>query len=173
MTLAIGIPGGAGDIIGWLGNKLLDPVKDVAMAPLNALAGGIADAVGAMLTTLGTLWVKLDTPNVWSESGGTGATVAWLHSETAPLVGILAVLGILVGAGRLAWEQRAEPGRDLVHGLLVLVLVTGCGVPVIGLLVSGSDAFAQSVIEQSTAGTDFGRNVTGMLALSGPVMAPV
>jgi type IV secretion system protein TrbL len=42
-------------------------------------------------------------------------------------------------------------------------------------LVSGSDAFAQSILDdaQSSTAGDFGANVAGMLALSGPALAPM
>ena len=64
-----------------------------------------------MLQTLGTLWIQLDTPNVWSETGGTSATVTFLHSEIAALVGLLAVLGILIGcrAARVGAARGRRP----------------------------------------------------------------
>jgi type IV secretion system protein TrbL len=175
-------PFDVGDIakgLGWLVGKAGDVVGggavDIASASIKAVAAGIAKAVGSVLEVLGTLWIRLDVPNVWSEQGGQSATVTFLHSEVAVIAGGLAVLGILIGACRLAWEQRAQPGRDLVQGLITLTLVTGCGVPVIGLLVSGSDAVAQSILDDARASTagDFGANVVAMLGLSGPVLAPM
>jgi type IV secretion system protein TrbL len=174
MTLTIGLLGPVDEGLGWLIGKALDPVKDLAFAPIKAVARGIADAVGSVVEVLGTLWIRLDVPSVWGDNGES-ATVQFLHSEVAAIAGGLAVLGILIGACRLAWEQRAQPGRDLVQGLITLTLVTGCGVPVIGLLVSGADAFAQSILDDARTGTasDFGANVAGMLALSGPTLAPM
>jgi type IV secretion system protein TrbL len=174
MTLTIGLLGPVDEGLGWLIGKALDPVKDLAFAPIKAVARGIADAVGSVVEVLGTLWIRLDVPSVWGDNGES-ATVQFLHSEVAAIAGGLAVLGILIGACRLAWEQRAQPGRDLVQGLITLTLVTGCGVPVIGLLVSGSDAVAQSILDDARASTagDFGANVVAMLGLSGPVLAPM
>ena len=124
-----------------------------------------------MLQTLGTLWIRLDTPNVWGETAARARPSRSCTPKSPRSSGCLAVLGILIGAARLAWEQRADAGRDVVHGLLVLVLVTGCGVPIIGLLVSGADAWSQSIIDDATGG-DFGRNVTLLLQLTGPSLAP-
>jgi hypothetical protein len=91
--------GGAGAIFGWIsGHVLGGAASDLALAPINALASSIANAVGQLLVTLGTLWISLDVPNVWT-GGTTSGTVAFLHSEVAPLVGLLAVLGIIIGAG--------------------------------------------------------------------------
>jgi type IV secretion system protein TrbL len=164
--------GGAGAIFGWIsGHVLGGAASDLALAPINALASSIANAVGQLLVTLGTLWISLDVPNVWT-GGTTSGTVAFLHSEVAPLVGLLAVLGIIIGAVRMAVAQRGQPGIDLVQGIFILVLVTGCGVPIIGMLTSGADAWAHSIIENATNGTDFGRNIASMLALAGPRLAP-
>lgn len=156
--------------IGWAVGKILGAGATVAMAPLNAAAKGVADAVGTMLTTLGTLWLRLDTPDVWN--GSTSSVVAAINSEVAPLVALLAVLGIIIGAARLAWEQHSQRGFEIVHGLIVLVLVTGMGVPTLGLLTAGSDAWAMSIIDDATAGTDFGRNLLMLITPTG-ALAPV
>lgn len=149
-----------------------DLIGSAAEKTIGAVAKGIGDAVGDMLEILGTLWIRLDVPNVWTEDHGTSATVTLLHSKLAPVVGLLAVLGILIGGANLAVQQRGEPARDLVHGMILLALVTGCGVPAMALAVSGADAFAQSIVSGAGSG-GFGRNVTGMLALSGPTIGPM
>jgi type IV secretion system protein TrbL len=164
--------GGFAQALGWLAGKTGLSGSDLAMAPINALAGGIADGVGQLLATLGTLWIRLDVPNVW-DGQTVGPTVAFLHSEVAPLVGLLAVLGIIVGACRLAWQQTAQPGVDLLEGLLVLVVVTGCGVPMIGLLASGADAWAQSIVRDALQDGDFAHNIGAMLRSQQSNVAPV
>lgn len=155
--------------VGWVLGKILAAGADITMAPLKAAAGAVAAAVGSMLATLATLWIRLDVPDVWT--GSTSPFVQAIQAEVAPLVALLAVLGIILGAGRLAWERHAQPGFDLVHGLLVLVLVTGAGVPVVGLLTSGADAWAQSMLD-GIGGGDFGRNLLLLVSPSGP-LAPV
>jgi type IV secretion system protein TrbL len=159
-------------VLGWFGGKVGSAAANVALAPINALASGIADAVGQLLATLGTLWIRLNVPNVWT-GDTTSGVVQMLHSEVAPLAGLLAVLGIIIGAARLAWQQTAQTGVELLEGLFIMVVVTGMGVPMIATLVSGADAWSESIIENGTAGTDFGRNITAMLSLGGPTLAPV
>jgi type IV secretion system protein TrbL len=167
---------GSGDLF-WavdkIGHFVGGTATAIAMSPLNALASGMQDAVGSMLVTLGTLWIRLNVPNVWDESTGTSETVAFLHSEVAPLVGLFAVGGIIIGAARLALAQRGQAASDLVQGIFILALVTGCGVPIIGMLISGADAWAQHIIGNSTNGTDFSRNVALMLEPAGAALAPV
>jgi type IV secretion system protein TrbL len=170
--MSLPIEPGIKAVLGWFGGKVGSAAANVALAPINALASGIADAVGQLLATLGTLWIRLNVPNVWT-GDTTSGVVQMLHSEVAPLAGLLAVLGIIIGAARLAWQQTAQTGVELLEGLFIMVVVTGMGVPMIATLVSGADAWSESIIENGTAGTDFGRNITAMLSLGGPTLAPV
>jgi hypothetical protein len=159
--------------LGWAIGQILGAGADASMAPINAAASAIADAAGTVFATLATLWIRLSVPNVWN--GSTGPAVQALQNELAPLVALLAVLGIIIGACRLAWEQHSKPGEDIVHGLIVLVLVTGIGVPTIGLLTSGSDAWANSIINDATEqlGGDFAHNLTSLTPLGHTPVAPV
>jgi hypothetical protein len=79
----------------------------------------------------------------------------------------------MLGAVRLAITQRSQPGVDLVQGLFILVIVTGCGVPVIALMVSAADEWSRSIIDNALQGTDFGHRVGDLLSLSGGSLAPV
>jgi type IV secretion system protein TrbL len=156
--------------LGWVASKILGAAGDVAMAPLNAIAKGVADAVTTLLELMATAWIRIKIPNVWT--GETSGVVAALNNEVAYLAGMLAVFGIIFSAGKLALTQRGDAGFDIVHGLLVLVLVTGLGVPTIGLLTSGSDAWAQSIISGAGDGTDFGHNLILLVSPTG-TLAPV
>src|SRR3954447_20190098 len=88
-----------------------------------------------------------------------------------------AILAVILGGARMAWEQRAEPGRELLKGLLTLVVVSGCGLAVISLAVSAADEFARGVVDASLQGDGFGKNVAGMLgfrrAASGGALGPL
>lgn len=166
---------GSGDLF-WavdkLGHFIGGAGADLAMAPINALASEVVNGVGDMLATLGTTWLTLGIPDIW-HGGTTSGTVQYLHSEVAYLAGFLAVLGLMIGGARLAWTQRAGIGFELVEGLILMVLITGCGVPVIGLLTSAADEWSQSIITNAVHGGDFGRNIGEMLKLSGPALAPI
>ena len=148
---------------------------------IGAVASAIARAVGKVVAALGTLWVRVGTPNLTSSSGGSTPwdPVAFLQQHLWWYMTALAVVGVLIGSGRMAYQQRGEAGRDVVRGLLVYVAVSGCGVAAIGLVVSASDDFASWVISQSLNGTDFGANITALLglagatALSGNLLGPI
>jgi len=148
---------------------------------IGAVASAIASAVGKVVAALGTLWVRVGTPNLTSSSGGSTPSdpVAFLQQHLWWYMTALAVVGVLIGSARMAYQQRGEGGRDVVRGLLVYVAVSGCGVAAIGLVVSASDDFASWVISQSLNGTDFGANITALLglagatALSGNLLGPI
>lgn len=106
-----------------------------------------------------------------------------VSSKDAPAVGFIqdslywymiafAVVGVIVGAAKMAWEQRAEPGRDLVRSLMTLVVVSGTGTLVISLLTSAGDGFAVWLLTNSLkcpvdgTGSCFANNLGAMLALT-------
>ncbi len=78
----------------------------------------------------------------------------------------MAVLAVIVAGAKMAWEQRAAAGRDLVRSLLTLVVVAGAGLTVIALAVVAADSFALWLLERVTGGADFGAQVTAMLTFS-------
>ncbi|WP_160050113.1 MULTISPECIES: hypothetical protein [unclassified Nocardiopsis] len=88
--------------------------------------------------------------------------VAFLQSHLWWYMGAAAVLSVIVGAVRMAWEQRAEPGKELVRSLMTLVVVAGAGVTGIGLAVGAADGFAVWIIEESTD-AEFGEAMMEML----------
>ncbi|WP_407792087.1 MULTISPECIES: hypothetical protein [Actinomycetes] len=104
---------------------------------------------------------------------GAGGAVAFLQAGLWWYMGALAVLSVIIGGARMAWEQRAEPGREALKSLLTLIIVAGAGVTVVGLLITASDSFSVWIINKSldcdvaTAGsTCFGTNILNLLALT-------
>lgn len=84
-----------------------------------------------------------------------------------------AAIGVIVGATRMAWEQRADAGRDLVKALLTLVVVSGVGLTAVSLLTAAGDSFSVWLLNgslgcsiQDTNGTCFGGNIATLLALT-------
>ncbi|MEJ5869374.1 hypothetical protein WDV85_16710 [Pseudokineococcus sp. 5B2Z-1] len=128
------------------------------------MADAVTEAVGQTVAALGTLWVNIGTP-VLSTNPGTGApsdAVGFLQTNLYTLTLSLAVLAILVGAARTAWERRGEPLIGLMTALVTFVVVSGAGLAVIALLVTASDALAQALIDRSVTGS-FGDNMTALL----------
>ncbi|MES2171702.1 MAG: hypothetical protein V4479_13435, partial [Actinomycetota bacterium] len=101
-----------------------------------------------------------------SSTATASPAVAFLQNALWWLVGGLAILSVIVAGARMAWTQRATAGGELVGSLLTLVVVSGSGVTVIGLLTAAGDAFSSWILAQSSA-TDFQTNLASLLALGG------
>lgn len=106
-----------------------------------------------------------------AQPNNAGGAVLFLQSGLWWYMGAAAVLSVMIGSARMAWEQRAEPGREIVRGMLTLIVVAGSGVTVIGLLVSAADSFAVWLLNGSLGcdvtadGTCFGESMIALLAL--------
>jgi len=137
---------------------------------LGGLAKAVGDAVGSVLTSLATVWVDVGTPNLTTSGGGPSDAVAFIQNSLWWYMAGAAVLSVMVGGARMAWEQRAEPGKDVLRSLMTLSLVSGAGLAVIALAVQAADAFATWIIDRSTVGTSFGENL-GALLLA-PLLTP-
>jgi hypothetical protein len=114
-----------------------------------------------------------------SAPSGSSSAVGFLQNSLWFYVGGLAVLSVIVGGIRMVWEQRAQPGKDLIQSLLTLVVVSGAGLAILALAVTAADSFSVWVLNNATdcdvsVGGDsqcFGTNVAAMIALS--VQSPI
>lgn len=113
-----------------------------------------------------------------SAPNNAGGAVLFLQSGLWWYMGAAAVVSVIIGGVRMAWEQRAEPGRETVKSLLTLVVVAGAGVTIVGLLVTAADSFSVWLINGSlncdvtTDSACFGENMLTLLALSTNPAAP-
>ena len=100
-------------------------------------------------------------------------TVSFLQNSLWYYTLAVAVLGVITAGARMAWEQRADPGKQLIQGLLTLVVVAGAGLTAVGLLTTAADAFSVWILNNSLDcniaagdGTCFGQNMLQLLALT-------
>lgn len=135
--------------------------------------GGGVGKLGVILgaTVLVSAAAALVSAVLPSSPAGGSSTVAFLQGSLWWYVGAAAVVSVIVGATRMAWEQRAEPGRDLLKSLFTLIVVAGASVTVIGLLVTAADAFAVWILNNATscdvtAADCFSRNITALLSIA-------
>ncbi len=139
----------------------------MAVGKLGFILGGVVliSAAGALI------------PQIVSSGGpqGVGGAAFFIQSSLWWVLGAVAVLSVIVGGIRMAWEKRAEPGRDLVQSLITLIAVTAFGTAMIGVLISAADQFAVWVLNESTncpTGVDaegsacFGENITTLLQIT-------
>ena len=130
---------------------------------IGAWAADFQKAEATMLSTLMGSWLKLSTPNV---SGSSTSAVQFLTQNTAYLVGICGIVGLLIAAARMMWSQRAEPAREALAGLLRLIVVQGCAVSAIGLLSAAGDSLSTSIMNNATAMAGTGSQSLGQISMS-------
>lgn len=101
------------------------------------------------------------------------STVAYIQDSLWWYMIAVAVLSVIIGAGKMAWEQRADAGRDLVKSLLTLVVVSGAGLTVVALLTAAGDSFSVWLLDgsltcsiQDSHGSCFGGSMLALLALT-------
>jgi hypothetical protein len=165
-------------LVGNLGQCVSDPLTcglslagsatgSVISAGANSIIGAWAadfqKAEATMLSTLMGSWLKLATPNV---SDSSTSAVQFLTQNTAYLVGICGIVGLLIAAARMMWSQRAEPAREALAGLLRLIVVQGCAISAIGLLSAAGDSLSTSIMANATAMAGTGSQSLGQISMS-------
>lgn len=99
------------------------------------------------------------------------STVAFLENSLWYYTAAAVVLSVIIGGLRMAWEQRAEPGKDLVKSLLTFIVVSGAGLTVISTLLVAGDRYSMWVLDQSLdcsveSNTKcFGENMVALLGM--------
>lgn len=102
---------------------------------------------------------------------GVGGATLFIQSGLWWYMAALAVLSVIIAGIRMAWENRAEPGKDLIKSLFTLLVVAGAGVTFTQLFITASDTFSVWLLQGSLkcdVATDkacFGKNITTLLAL--------
>ena len=80
----------------------------------------------------------------------TGSTaVAFIQNSTWWYTVAFGAIGVIVGGVKMAWEQRADPGKDLMRSLLTLLAVSGVGLSMISYLQFAGDEYAKWIIGKS------------------------
>lgn len=148
-----------------------------AMMTVSSRNGNGALAVGRMGYVLGgTILISAASGLVAGlmPSGpiGAGGTVDFLQGSLWWITLAVAIGATMIGGARMAITMRGESGRDVLIGLLRLIVISGAAVGIVGLLVAGFDAYSIWLITESTqcddgdAGVCFGKNITTLLLLT-------
>ncbi|MEV4440925.1 hypothetical protein AB0K09_18285 [Streptomyces sp. NPDC049577] len=173
------------DLGGFLHHPIDCTTGAVSKGIIAEIASAIQTAQADAIGTLSSLWVGVPTPKLGSTATGRpDGPVAFLWQYTHWLTAFFAVLGLLLAAGRLAWERKGEPARDALQGLLRLVMVSGCAVAGVTLATQFGDYFSTWILEKaldvnagggsklSTSGSsEFGAAMKNLTVLSTTNMA--
>ena len=77
------------------------------------------------------------------------APVAYIQASLYWYMLAVAMAGVMVGAVKMAWQQRADAGLDVLQSILTLAVVSGAGLTAVSLLTAASDEFAVWVLDGS------------------------
>ncbi|MFF7176847.1 hypothetical protein [Streptomyces pseudovenezuelae] len=134
----------------WAVCKAKDTVGDTVEGAANDAWSNIvhsfADAAAKLIETLATGWLGLDSPTLSADGG----PVAFMFARTQWLTSWVAVLTLLIAAGRMAWSQRAEPAKEAAMAILRLIIAGSAAVAGVNLLLEGGDRFAVWIVNEST-----------------------
>src|SRR3954453_2379828 len=97
-----------------LPGKIVGGAADSAVV---ALAEAVGEGVTKALASLGTVWVKIGTPNVTSADGTSASpTVAFIQSQLWWYMAAAAILAVILGGARRGGGQRPGAGREPPRG---------------------------------------------------------
>lgn len=105
------------------------------------------------------------------------APVAYLQASLYWYMLAVAAIGVIAGAVKMAWTQRADAGLDVFRSILTMAVVTGAGLAAVSLLTAAADEFAVWILDGAIGcsldadGTCFS-NAMGELLVSAAQGAP-
>ncbi|WP_329615730.1 hypothetical protein OG244_23805 [Streptomyces brevispora] len=155
-----------------------DKASDVGASAFTGIVNWLTEGLGKLVGTVMTWWVKIPTPSLEGNGNGVkGDPVGWIWLHTGWITTWIAVLCLLVAAGRMAVTRRGDAAVEAAKGMLTLTVVTAASVSGFNLLAQASDSFSEWIITEAYGGKEFGEAVVGWLGLSmmvgfnGPVIA--
>lgn len=121
-----------------------DAASSVAGNVVQNIADSVGEAVADVLVSLATMWVEVPTPGL-----GEGSAAERVQGNLWWFMAALAVLSVIIGGLKTAWEQRGEPLKDLLRSLMTLILVSAGTLTFIGGGVKAGDEFSSWIIGKS------------------------
>ncbi|MBF4636235.1 hypothetical protein ITJ38_17630 [Agreia pratensis] len=107
-------------------------------------AKSIADGTISTLKTLTTFWMQIASPDLSSNA------VTTIQQNLSWYTFAFAVVGLLIGLGRMVMSQQFSSGLSAVKMIVNLVIVTGVYTTAYTALIVAADAFAPWIVEKAT-----------------------
>ncbi|TDD84308.1 proline-rich domain-containing protein [Actinomadura rubrisoli] len=126
---------------------------------LDEAAESLQSAVGWLISNTASWWVKTPSPDLEGEPA-----IGYLQLLVRPLTIAVAVMALLIVAGKMALTRKAIPLVDAGRGLVVLTAVTAIGTLVPNVLLQWGDQWCGWVLNASSQG-DFAKRMTEMVAV--------
>ena len=154
------------------------PVVSQLCSVGSSVAGGVADdfiqtaatdaanAANSILQTLVTAWTAVPTQLGARQAG---AATSLIQGDLLGIEVWVGVLGVIVGAARMALFHRGEPFRQVVSGLLNMIVIGGAGVVAINLLATAGDNFSNYLLSNGFGQANSAFDL-GLAAVSAPFL---
>src|SRR3989442_5582774 len=104
------------------------------------IANSFAASADKAIQLLVTGWTEIPTPAV------SGGATSWLQGQLQPIVVFVGALAVIAAMVRMVWADRADPAKEMLAGLLRLIVVSGAGLAAIDLALQAGDAFSSSIL---------------------------
>ena len=152
------MPAGCSVVVTYLTDGLCPVVSAVGKGVAGDVVAGIANSFAAAadksIELLVTGWTDIPTPSV------AGGTTSWLQAQLQPVLVFVGAISVIAAMVRMVWSNRAEPAREMLAGLLRLVVISGAGLAGIDILLAAGDAFSSAILNAATPnGGNFGHLV--------------
>jgi type IV secretion system protein TrbL len=112
-----------------------------------AVARAIAEAGEAVLREVTTAWTRVPSGSLTNTDA-----IRLLQGDLRVLTALVAVLGLMAAAAKMAISRRGEDMRDAVAGLVRVMVVGAAGITALTLLLEAGDVFAVWVLDRATEG---------------------
>ncbi|MDX6295787.1 MAG: hypothetical protein QOH50_4862 [Kribbellaceae bacterium] len=149
-----------------IGCNIKEGFQSMITDQFDNLSQRMGETASTGLEAVAAFWIKIDSPTLSNEHVKDGCTpapktascstftdtgpIAFLHSHVLAVSLSIFSLAILVAGMRIAWEQRAEPLRELLKATMLFVVVSAAGTATLQLLATWSDGFAVDLVEKAT-----------------------
>ncbi|WP_131738853.1 hypothetical protein [Actinomadura roseirufa] len=126
---------------------------------LEEAAKAFQEAVGWLVSNTASWWVRTPSPNLETEPA-----IGYLQLLVRPLTVAVAVLALLLVAGRTVLTRKAVPLIDAGRGLVALAAVGAIGVALPNLLLEWGDQWCGWVLPAASHG-GFAKRMTALVTL--------
>ncbi|WP_328989834.1 hypothetical protein OG394_26705 [Kribbella sp. NBC_01245] len=115
-----------------------------------AFAEVIADVVAGVIKGVGALWIYVPTLHASEGANYTPvATVSFMRGQVMWIAAAVAMISMIIGGVRMAYQHNGESARELLKGMLTLVVVTFGGLAMVTVLTEAGDLLAQQFINRA------------------------
>lgn len=132
-----------------------------------AFAEVIANVVAGVIKTVGALWIYVPTLHATEGADYTPvATVSFMRGQVMWIAAAAAVISMIIGGVRMAYQHNGESARELLKSMLTLVVVTFGGLALVTVLTEAGDLLAQQFINRAVEETkqSFADSLVTMIA---------